>query len=1065
MEFTKHNIRALAIDEKAFARGLKYYKNGAVTDVRVSTNLQGYRASVKGTHNYSVSIDHAREEEISFFCSCPSHAEGNGACKHVIATLFFLAHYQAKQAERSLKDTEQRRMVQILNYFKEQENPKIYGETFQLKLSVHFTEIVSINQGVIGLSLYAIGTRTYRVQNLRKFLADFSKKEPMKLGKEFSFIPDESRFDRESMKLMDFFQHLYQMESIFTKGSGKGVFQKSEVMVSLSVFLSLCELLGDSYFELKLNERVIEEVQYRKANPPITFDLLIEDDILSVDFDRDYRTKPLSKDGQLLLMDEILYRPEREFCIDYVPFYQYLSGRNEPMTFEGERKDQFLQYVLPRLQRSMKITIPPSIKDRYVVCDLATELYLDLVGSAITAKVVFCYGEIRLDPLTGEIPHNVILVRSQQQENDFLELLCELHFRVKEQMFVLEKDDAIFSLVNFGIEKLAALCTLYCSEDFSRVRIHSAGRLGSTIHYASGISLLDIEISYENIPQKELQDLFASLRKKKKYHRLLDGSFIDLTEEQFQKDVLWLSSLNDQKHLENETISVPVWYAPYLATVLPIRSDYEATSDDLSLMLDNLMENEVKRALPKELSATLRSYQQTGFEWLSQLSHYGFGGILADDMGLGKTLQSLAYIAANPGLHLVVCPTSLLYNWQEEVKKFIPSLSTVLVMGMPKDRKKIIEEIVVEKGKNQLIITSYPLLRRDIEYYQRFTFDSVFIDEAQFIKNPKSQNAKAVKQIIALHRFAMTGTPIENSLSELWSIFDFIMPGYLHSHHSFVDQFERPIIRGQDEDALVDLNGRTRPFILRRMKKQVLLELPDKVETQMFADMTPEQERIYLSYLDHMKNELFGQSNDEGYQNPVRLLACLTRLRQLCCHPSTFLEDYEGGSGKLSMLWELTENTLESGHRILIFSQFVSMLQMIQEGFEERGISCFYLDGTTKTEQRMDYVKRFNEGERNVFLISLKAGGTGLNLTGADTVIHYDPWWNPAVEEQASDRAYRIGQQNKVQVIRLITKNSIEEKILRLKEKKKELSDSVITSDEFFISHLSKDELLEMFEM
>ena len=361
------------------------------------------------------------------------------------------------------------------------------------------------------------------------------------------------------------------------------------------------------------------------------------------------------------------------------------------------------------------------------------------------------------------------------------------------------------------------------------------------------------------------------------------------------------------------------------------------------------------------------------------------------------------------------------------------------------------------------MITSYPLIRRDIALYEKLEFHTVFIDEAQYIKNDSSLNAKSVKRLRAKHRFALTGTPIENSLSELWSIFDFIMPEYLYSHSRFVELYEKPILK-EDRKALSDLHQHIEPFILRRMKKDVLTELPDKYETKMLTDLSEGQKLVYLSYLESIRTELHSDIEESGMEkNRIKILAALTRLRQICCHPATFLDNYQGGSGKLELLMEIIPEAIANDHRILVFSQFTSMLRIIEGELKDLEIPYFYLEGSTATHDRSEYVKRFNQGEGKVFLISLKAGGTGLNLTGADTVIHYDPWWNPAVEDQATDRAYRIGQLNKVHVMKLITKGTIEEKIFKLQRRKKELSDSIISSKEVFINSLSKEELEELF--
>ncbi|MBP5651788.1 MAG: DEAD/DEAH box helicase, partial [Lachnospiraceae bacterium] len=494
-------------------------------------------------------------------------------------------------------------------------------------------------------------------------------------------------------------------------------------------------------------------------------------------------------------------------------------------------------------------------------------------------------------------------------------------------------------------------------------------------------------------------------------------------------------------------------------------------NSDFVKLIDNIRnaENEVFE-LPDGINATLRGYQEVGYRWLMTLAKNCLGGILADDMGLGKTLQTIVYMKAvkqrtsggdNPAHFLIVCPSSIVYNWMDEISNFCPDMKAVVVTGAPPDRKALIESY----ADYDVVITSYPLMRRDVALYRKILFETIFLDEAQFIKNAASLNAQSVKLLRAEHRFALTGTPIENSLSELWSIFDFIMPNFLMAHSRFAARYEKPIIAG-DTEVLESLNTRIRPFIMRRMKKDVLKELPGKLEEKMIATMTEEQKKVYLSYLSQIRTDLFGEINQNGIEkSQIKILAALTRLRQICCHPGTFIENYNGGSGKLELLMTQLDNAIANGHRTLVFSQFTSMLEIIRKELDTREIKYFYLDGQTDPEDRLDMAKRFNAGECDVFLISLKAGGTGLNLIGADTVIHYDPWWNPAVEDQATDRAYRIGQTSNVYVLKLLTRNSVEENIYKLQQKKKELSDSVIQSKEVFINLLTREELEDIFSM
>jgi SNF2 family DNA or RNA helicase len=435
-------------------------------------------------------------------------------------------------------------------------------------------------------------------------------------------------------------------------------------------------------------------------------------------------------------------------------------------------------------------------------------------------------------------------------------------------------------------------------------------------------------------------------------------------------------------------------------------------------------------------------------------------------MGLGKTFQVLALLLSEKlekGLHptLIVVPTSLIYNWCEEVQKFAPELKVAVISGSKPERQEQMKDIKA----SDIVITSYPLIRRDIEEYKELDFRYCILDEAQHIKNPGSQNAKAVKEIRARNRYALTGTPMENSLLELWSIFDFILPGYLFSSTKFAEKYEKPIVRDENKKTLEELGKHIKPFILRRLKIEVLKELPEKIEHKILAELTKEQKKIYLAYLERIKSEIEKDIKENGFaKSQIKILAGLTRLRQICCHPAVFLDEFEGESGKMLLLQEIVEEAIESGHRILLFSQFTSMLKIIQDWLKSKNIEYLYLDGSTKAIERGKLVKSFNEGQGKIFLISLKAGGTGLNLTGADTVIHYDPWWNPAVEDQATDRAYRIGQLKSVHVMKLITKGTIEEKIFALQENKKKLIDSVIQPGETMLSKMSEADVRALFE-
>ncbi len=411
----------------------------------------------------------------------------------------------------------------------------------------------------------------------------------------------------------------------------------------------------------------------------------------------------------------------------------------------------------------------------------------------------------------------------------------------------------------------------------------------------------------------------------------------------------------------------------------------------------------------------------------------------------------------------MVCPSSLALNWQNEIKKFAPSLKTLVIHGNAKEREKQLKQI----PKYHVVVTSYDLLKRDKEIYEELAYEFQYIiaDEAQYIKNNNTQNAKAIKVIEAKTRYALTGTPIENSLSELWSIFDFIMPGYLFNYHKFKEMYETPIVKDQDEIAMKKLKMLIEPFILRRVKKEVLTELPDKTISVLNNEMQEEQLKIYLSYLANAKQEAMQELQQNGVEkSQIKILALLMRLRQICCHPGLFIDNYKGESSKLNQCIEIVKDAVAAGHKILLFSGYTGMFPFIEKALQKENISYFKLTGQTKVGERIGMVEEFNQNEEiKVFLISLKAGGTGLNLIGADMVIHYDPWWNLSAENQATDRTYRIGQKKNVQVYKLITKNSIEERIYELQQRKAKLIDSMLSTNQTFINKLSKEEIMQLF--
>ena len=1066
LRLSRLGIRNLANDDLVYSQGLKDYKDNRIVNATWSKGRQQYRIVIEEKFKYQVLIDVKEEGTFEHHCNCPEHLEEKGACRHVVTALFFVLNYEEKNLMKEPDNPEDKAVFQIIEYFQNREIIKPKGETYTIKVTLSIPELIDGESKSAYLSFLSGSNQLYKLQSVKKFINDYYDNKIISLGKNFKFIPGISKFDKKSQKIIDFLTEIYEVQQVSNVKFHNDIFDKGKVILSPYLLFRFLTVTEGTPFTLELYNNTYEDVIYSVSNPDIEYEISTVENGIRMDYIGSDSMIPLLQTGELLYMNHVIYHPNKRFIKNYAPFYNFLGEYREPLYFRETNRDKFLEVILPLINETFKISIPEDIKDKFITDELEAVVYLDLEKSKIIAELHFKYGEIEFNSF--EVPPNdeYIILRQALDEDKYIESLESYGFQPDESRFIMQNDSKIYSFLSEDIQELSKNCQVYYSENFKTMKIAKPGNLNANVSLSSDLNLLELDIEFDNIPRQELQKLFRAYKVKKKYYRLNDNSFIKLEDKLL--DEVWniLSNLNiSSNELEEDKIKVPNSQAIYLENALDNKRINFTKNKNFKEFVKSILNPEVKNyPVPDGINATLRNYQVTGYKWLRTLADYNLGGILADDMGLGKTLQSIIYIKSIIDLtkeeqFLVICPSSLVYNWQDEIETFAPDLSTRLIIGTPEERKEIIE---TSKDIN-VLITSYPLIRRDFKLYRDIHFNTIFIDEAQNIKNPNSLNSKSVKLLNSKYRFAITGTPIENSLTELWSIFDFIMPNYLSNHNRFFKEIEKPILKG-DEDVLDDLNRRTIPFILRRMKKDVLKELPDKIEEKKVSDMTDEQRKLYNSYLAEARNELNTEIEDKGIdKSTIKILAALTRLRQICCHPSTFLENYEGGSGKLIMLLDLVEEALANNHRILIFSQFTSMLSIVKDNLDEKDISYFYLDGATKAIDRTENVKRFNQGEREVFLISLKAGGTGLNLVGADTVIHFDPWWNPAVEDQATDRAHRIGQDKTVHVMKMITKGTIEEKIYKLQQRKKELSDSVIQSKEVFVNKLTKEELEDIF--
>ena len=561
---------------------------------------------------------------------------------------------------------------------------------------------------------------------------------------------------------------------------------------------------------------------------------------------------------------------------------------------------------------------------------------------------------------------------------------------------------------------------------------------------------MGMKLDIEGVDSNEYREIFSSYKNNNRLYRMKNGAYLDLKDNDLEQAFKLIDILNIYNDFDN--MKIPNNKAIYLEKLIE--------EEDLSFVNGSkYVSNVVKKfdkvksknyEVPKDLNATLRDYQVSGFEFFKTLSDYQFGGILADEMGLGKTIQTIAFLLSNKDKKsIVITPTALIYNWKNELEKFAPTLKVGLLHAAKSEREKILDNI----DNYDVILTTYTTYKNDIDKYKNINFDYCIIDEAQNIKNPDAIITKAIKNVNAKVKFALTGTPIENNLMELWSIFDFIMPGYLYNKSKF-----KSIFVNNDKN-IIELKNLIKPFILRRTKKEVITELPDKIEQKIIIDLEKEHKRAYKGYVNLITRKI-----KENNQDNITVFSYLTKLRQLCLSPELMVKNYQGKNSKLDVLINIINDS--SDEKILVFSQFTKVLEVIGKRLNEENISYSYLDGKTSAKDRVKLVEEFNTNNNKVFLISLKAGGTGLNLTSANIVVHFDPWWNPAVEDQASDRAHRIGQKNVVNVIKLIAKGTAEERVINLQETKKELIEDVINGNldnSSTLKNLSKDDIIDLF--
>lgn len=924
--------------------------------------------------------------------------------------------------------------------------------------------------GFVSLGLFAGIDRMYRISEIGHFLEAMEGMHSFHFSKNFMLEPSRMYFKKLDKKLLEFLSglkirrqrsnrefdrdrlHLYTSEVVLDEDESESLLDFIWDGIN---GIKLCRQSDKFHFENDINIRIT----LSKEDIPVCPLTLIMDYSEYGDFE------PVSANFRYIAFKDkclIVKLPEskRELFINLYKFknkegiVSFRIGEDEKKLFKKNFLDEYCD--------EYKISIDSAVEKEIMEDSLLAKVYFDIAPKGIVSKIEFCYADRAINPL-DDLEAN----RSYREFDSEIRVLTELKaygFKEYGRLFLLDDVEKIMSLLTDSLKELKKISELYYSEDFKKLHVKNLNSLG--LQLSEDGSVIHMNINLENVSDEELAALLDAIKNRKKYFRLKNGSIINLASIESSKLVDLINSLDiDKRGINGGVFEIPLNRCIYMDNYIREKGVENVEIESrLGCLVKRITNPEdAEAALDGNLKGILRNYQLTGVKWLKSMAGYSFGGILADEMGLGKTLQVLAFIAGEKDRELpclVVAPTSIIYNWKAETEKFTPQLKALVVVGT-KERRTL---LICGCNEYDLIITSYGSLKNDVEDYKKVKFSYVFVDEAQNIKNPMTLNANSVKSLKAKCCFALTGTPVENRLTEIWSIFDFVMPGFLFDRNRFVNTYEDPIAREKNADKINELSGLIKPFILRRMKRDVLSELPEKIEINYISGMTDKQKKLYAAYYKDLKNELAAKIDESGIErNHIEIFAALTRLRQICAHPGTFLDDYDGGSCKLDLAMEIINESINSGHSILLFSQFTKMLKIIRDELENNNISYYYLDGAMKPEERVMEIDNFNSDREAVFLISLKAGGTGLNLTKADIVIHFDPWWNPAVEDQASDRAHRIGQKNVVQVYKLLTEGTIEEKIGLLQERKKNLTDSIIKPGENFLSRLGEDEIRELF--
>lgn len=1010
-------------------------------------------------YNTHIKINMKNSDIIGTNCSCETFKENskhikNYVCKHISATNdVFYSLVRKKVQKNKLKSNNKTQLV------KEKNDEHKGQEKRFLSLDINIKHMVK--EGITLFNCeFRIGAGNLNlILDLKDFLYKNSLKKPLKFNDVFTYNPLRDEFLEEDKRVLQFVASHKDMIS------GRYLRLKQN---NLKDFLKLI----DEKKKINFNFNSINyEVKIKKENVPVALTLKEGKEGFILSHHKKFPVL-LNNLGDVMFFDRNLYLPRKRQLEYYIPIHK-LFLKNNTITYKKSLEN--LRNLLEELKNiSKNIVLDENVRAfKEKLMKTTFNLYKTKGKIYCNVKIDYC----------GYI---IDLIRDEKDNSFLRDLKSEkyIEFQLERFKFIKREEDfcfigneeGMYELLSKGIKRLKEFGEVLLSEELKEFKVLDSSLISSEFIELS--NFYKLKFDFGDFELRELRESIEAMKKGERFYRT-KKVYLDLEDPGIVNFLNLLEDLGLENIKDNE-VHIDKSKVLYIQEKLKDRNlSFIKGGNVLKEIVGKLLNKEFKRKLvPKALNAELRPYQKEGFKWINEITDLGFGGVLADDMGLGKTLQIIAFLLSQKkSKSIVVVPTSVIYNWMDEFEKFAPSIRVGLVHGSKAKRDRVLrdfkrglgikveEENLKEKSyeKYDVLLTTYGTLKNDEKAYENLSFDYCIIDEAQNIKNPAAQATLSVKNIKSRCNIALTGTPIENNLMELWSIFDFVMPGYLFTKERFRERF---IL---DESNLSELKSLITPFILRRLKEDVLSELPEKLEKKYLVEMKGKQKQLYSFYVKAIKNELnANKSSEKSGKNKINLFAYLTKLREICLDPSMVVPDYKGESSKLTVVKEIVKDASESGKKILLFSQFTSVLKKIEEDFKKEDISYLYLDGETSAKERVERVKKFNEDSNiKVFLISLKAGGVGLNLTSASVVIHFDPWWNPAVEDQATDRAHRFGQENKVEVIKLVAKDTIEEKIVLMQEDKRELIQSLMdgkTMDGKGLKRLTEEEISKLFE-